>query len=100
MIVDSAPWEVRRHVNGPMADIYSQNADRYFDCLATTAFHGWTVAEMEAHARLIAAAPAMYAALKLAYEFIVSTHPQDSVGSELKDRALDAVCNALARGES
>ena len=47
-----------------------------------------------------AAAPAMYEALKLAYEFIVSTHPQDSVGSELKGRALDAVCNALARGKS
>ena len=54
------PWMVRRHVSGPLADIYSID---HCDCLATTAFHGWTFEEMEANARLIAAAPDLLAAL-------------------------------------
>ena len=57
------PWMTRRHVSGPLADIYSID---HCDCLATTAFHGWTFEEMEANARLIAAAPDLLAACKAA----------------------------------
>ena len=81
-----------------MADIYSQNADRYFDCLATTAFHGWTVAEMEAHARLIAAAPAMYAALETALEWL-KYYDQREEMSKHDMETIKAVL-AAARGES
>ena len=62
MMHTPGPWILRRHVNGPIADIYAPH-DRP-DCLATTAFHGWTFAEMEANARLIAAAPDMLEALE------------------------------------
>ena len=102
VIVETAPWEIRRHVNGPMADIYSTNRDRYFDCLATTAFHGWTVEEMETHARLIAAAPQMYEALEELCKVLPDSVEFDTT---IWPEAVEAWDNGLAalaavRGES
>jgi len=43
---------------------------------------------------------ALARALLAAYEFIVSTHPQDDLGCQLKDEAMKQISNALAALEA
>ena len=61
------PWRIRSGRSGVKSDISCEDRP---DTLATTAFHGWTTNELEANARLIAAAPEMFEALKITMDSV------------------------------
>lgn len=62
-------WTVKQGPHGEFTDVYSSESP---ECLATTAMLGWSRAEREEHAALIAALPELLDAVEAALDYIVN----------------------------
>lgn len=99
------PWQIKERSDGQSPDIYARcAADGSFDDPVCQLYGGF-ILEVEATARLIAAAPDLYAAcraaLRLAWE--VGSETEDGVKTLLDDGRGDLyrqLSSALARAES